>query len=163
MGNNRWKIIQKLRLLGLKKRRICRHSKFHNQNKIEVKYMELKVILKCQGSCGTSTTYQLLTLGKLFNIIIRIITTLFLLGKQMELILVYDLEQCLLCVSYSKGIMCNHYLINNLSLGTWTNPLESLSLSPKCFQEYLLNEGINRQLLIFNIFLHCTCHDQKIN
>lgn len=81
----------------------------------------------------------------------------------MELILVYDLEQCLLCVSYNKGIMCNHYLINNLSLGTWTNPLESLSLSPKCFQEYLLNEGINRHLLIFNIFLHCTCHDQKIN
>lgn len=71
------KIIQKLRLLGLKKSRICRHSTFHNQNRLEVKFMDSKATLNRQRSCNASTTYQLLALGTLFNLIMRLNSTYF--------------------------------------------------------------------------------------
>ena len=44
---------------------------------------------------------------------------------------------------------------SSFSLYTLTNPLESLFLNPKCFQEYLQNKGIKRKLLVFQHF-SCT-------
>ena len=41
---------------------------------------------------------------------------------------------------------------SSFSLHTLTNPSESLFLNPKCFQEYLQNEGIKRKLLFFQHF-----------